>query len=96
MISKTRRITIFFKKSALRNGILQKHVQLQENKCLCLFLDCKARWNSLVPMTRRFLKMSNCINEALHEIGANKIKEENIVILKEILLIMEPVELAVN
>ena len=47
-------------------------------------------------MIRRFLKVSNCINEALHEIGANKIKEENIVILKKFLLIMEPVELAVN
>ena len=34
LLSETRRIIIFFRKSALRNGILQKHVQLKENKCL--------------------------------------------------------------
>ena len=93
MLSETRRIIIFFRKSALRNGIIQKYFKLQENEYLCLLLDCKTRWNSLVPIF--FLKISYCINETLHEIGANKIKE-NIVILKEILLIIEPVKLAVN
>jgi hypothetical protein len=34
----------------------------QEKKILNLLLDCKPRWNSLVPMIERLLKPKNALN----------------------------------
>lgn len=59
-----------------------------------LLLDCKTRWNSMVLMVRGFLKLINCINMALSDLGAVLFKE-NLEILKVILLVLEPMEIAV-
>jgi len=50
VLTETRKIIKFFKRSAMRNNILQKHLFEQEVKKPRLLLDCKIRWNSLLHM----------------------------------------------
>lgn len=96
VLGETRKIIKFFKRSCVRSCILQKHVLEQEGTKLRLLLDCRTRWNSIIPMVNRFLKLINCINFALEELGKEKFREENIIILKGISEVLQPVELAVN
>lgn len=95
VLEEVRKIVIFFRKSALRSCVLQNHIINQGEKPLKLLLDCKTRWNSLIPMIRRFLKQIKSINMALNELGAEQFDEENLEILKEVFLVLEPMELAV-
>jgi hypothetical protein len=55
ILLKWRRIIKIFKKSPLKNDLLQQHVILQEGRQLSQILDCVTRWNSLVKMLERFL-----------------------------------------
>lgn len=32
-----------------------------------MLLDCKTRWNTIIPMIRRFLLLRHCINKTLIE-----------------------------
>ena len=38
-----------------------------------LTLDGKTRWNSILPMIDRFIKLKNCIPKALREIGSTEV-----------------------
>jgi len=96
VLAETRRIIKFFKRSAIRSSILQKHVFEQEGKKLRLLLDCKTRWNSLLHMINRFLKLINCINKALFALGQEQFDSVNIKVLKEIMQVLEPIELVVK
>ena len=48
VIRKVRTVVKMFRKSPLKNEILQKHIQAQLNTELKLILDSKTRWNSLL------------------------------------------------
>ena len=96
VLAETRRIIKFFKRSAIRSSILQKHVFEQEGKKLRLLLDCKTRWNSLLHMINRFLKLINCINKALFALGQEQFDSVNIKVLTEIMQVLEPIELVVK
>lgn len=85
IINHIRQVSKFFRYSPVRNSILQKHVVEKEGKELNLLLDCKTRWNSLVPMIERFLKLNGYIKKALTDLGKTElIKDEFIPFLKEI------------
>ena len=58
-----RNLVKFFRKSAVRNSILQRYVQEKESKTLFLLLDCKTRWNSLIPMIERLIRIKDCIKK---------------------------------
>ena len=45
-----------FRKSTLKNGVLQKYVLLEQNKELSLVLDCRTRWSSMYKMVERFFQ----------------------------------------
>ena len=75
---------------------MQKYIINQENKELQLQLDCKTRWNSLIVMIERFLKVKDCINKALVDLGMKEYKQENILVLEDILNILRPIEIAVK
>lgn len=95
-LSTIRKISKFFRKSAVRNSILQKHVFLQEGKQLKLLLDCKTRWNSLVPMVNRFNLLFPCINAALIELGQPQLDPIHVDVSKKIIQALEPVEITVK
>lgn len=91
-----RKISKFFRKSAVRNCILQKHVILQEGKQLKLLLDCKTRWNSLIPMVNRFIQLFPCINAALVELGQPQLDSIHVDVSSKIIQVLEPVEITVK
>ena len=49
-INKIRQIARLFRKSPLKNEILQNYVQMEHMKSLMLIIDSRTRWNSLVAM----------------------------------------------
>ena len=65
IISKVRKIARFFRKSLLKNQILQKYVQEEHGKKLQVMLDSKTRWNSLLAMLERILEIKSSISKAL-------------------------------
>ena len=75
--------------------MLQKYIKVQDQKELQLLLDVKTRWNPLVPMIKRFVRVIDCITKSLNELGSNEFYKKVLEILKEVLMIFEPFELAV-
>ena len=53
---KVRRVMKMFRKSPLKDEILQKHIQAQLNAELKLILDSKTKWNSLLEMIKNVSK----------------------------------------
>lgn len=96
ILDETRKIIKFFKYSSVRSSVLEKHIIDQEGKKLRLLLDCKTRWNSIIPMVNRFIKIYDCIQKALMELGQQKCSQKNIKVLEEISHVLQPVELAVK
>ena len=56
VIGKVRTVVKMFRKSPLKNEILQKHIQAQLNTELKLILDSKTRWNSHLEMIKIFVR----------------------------------------
>ena len=77
MLEKVRRICKIFRKSPLKNGQLQDFVRGEFGKELMLTLDCKTRWNSILPMIDRFIKLKNCIPKALRVVGSTEVISES-------------------
>ena len=55
VISKVRRIVCLFRRSPVKNSILQKYVNEEKGRELSLLLDFKTCWNSLIAMIERFI-----------------------------------------
>ena len=86
-----------FRKSPLKDEILQKHIQAQLNRELKLILDSKTRWNSLLEMIKIFVRAEKCIKIALVEIGTSTtITNAEIKILHDLIDVLEPVKHAVD
>lgn len=97
VIEQTRRIIKIFKKSAAKNCILQKYVLAEQNKEISLDLDVVTRWNSMVPMIKKFLLLKACIKKSLIELDIGELWiEGNIIVLKSLLDVLKPVQLAVE
>ena len=47
VFKKVRKVVKIFRKSPVKNVVLQKYVLLEQNKELSFVLDCKTRWNSM-------------------------------------------------
>lgn len=63
---KVRKICRTFRKSPKKNDYLQDFVMdINNGQRLNLILDVKTRWNSLLHMLERFLKLKDCIPSAL-------------------------------
>lgn len=76
LIQKVRRIVKLFRKSPLKDEVLQKYVKADHGKELKLLLDSKTRWSSLFIMLERFVKLRNGILKSLIDVKANIIMEE--------------------
>ena len=96
VISKVRRIVRLFKRSPVKNSILQKYVREENGKELSLLLDCKTRWNSLLAMIDRFISLKKPISKALIDIAATeKMDSIDWEILDHICRCLKPIEIAV-
>ncbi|GFV18931.1 uncharacterized protein TNCV_4758161 [Trichonephila clavipes] len=64
-IKKIRNVVKLFRKSPMKNDILQKYVK-EEFACeKMVYLDAKTRWNNLLAMLERFLGIKSIISKAL-------------------------------
>ena len=96
-IKQVRELVTWFKKSPLRNEVLQKVVVAKINKTLELLLDSKTRWDSLCLMLERFLLLVPSIKEALDQLGSRtKLDAIDIEMIKELISALQPIIVAVE
>lgn len=81
-LKKIRETVKYFKKSPVKNDLLQKLVQDSFGKKYKLLLDCRTRWNSICPMIERYFLLKNCTDI----ISPIKISDDEIHVLKVILI----------
>jgi len=67
VISKVRGYVKIFRKSPLKLEQLKKNAKDRFGKELTLLIDCKTRWNSILPMLKRFIYMKDVIKDTLAE-----------------------------
>jgi hypothetical protein len=95
VISKIRKIVKLFRKSPIKNDILQEEVKKQLGKEVSLILDCQTRWNSLLSMIQQFLKIKDAIAKVLTDISPLLIcSNDEVEVLLDIVAALEPVKLA--
>ncbi|GBP75913.1 Folliculin-interacting protein 1 [Eumeta japonica] len=96
-LKETRTIVKLFRRSPLKNITLQKYVKKEFGRELNLTLDVKTRWNSMLQMTDRFLKLKNAIKKALIDLEMSHLwDDKNVVILEKIYQILQPTKLSVE
>lgn len=94
-VSQIRKICKFFRKSPVRNTILQNYIKQEKGKELNLILDCKTRWNSVEDMIGRFLAVKECVVSALNDIGSSYMwNEAEYPKLLELHKVLGPIRLA--
>ncbi|CAH2208826.1 jg14831, partial [Pararge aegeria aegeria] len=97
VMTETRSIIRFFRKSPLKSITLQKHVVAEFGVELVLLLDVRTRWNSMLTMIERILKLKNAIKKALIDLDSSqKWNEDNITVLQKLQMILTPTKLAVE
>ena len=98
ILNRVRKIVKFFKLSPTKNSILQQYVTKKTNKEMSLLIDCRTRWNTIEIMIERFLKIKDCVNNALKTLNLTNhiIDEQGIRSLKNLLNILKPIKLAVE
>lgn len=97
VIKKTRKIVKMFRRSALKNEILQKYVVSDFKRERQLLLDVKTRWNSMAVMLERFYEMRNCVEKALVDIDPDlRLTQEDLKLISDIGNALKPVQLAVE
>lgn len=97
IISKVRKIINLFKRSSVKNDILQKYVVSDFNKEISLDIDCKTRWSSLLMMLEKFLKLKNCIKKALIDIESREsLEDSDFSHIKDVVESLQPFKLAVD
>ncbi len=77
-IKKIRKLASMFQRSPVRNHVLQKIIKEEKGKndkekdedknkdmTLPLVIDMKTRWNSLLPMLKRYMKLKNCVTRPM-------------------------------
>lgn len=96
-IKEVRNVVDFFRRSPTKNSILQRYVKEKFKKEIGLIRDIKTRWNSLEAMIERFIMLYSCIKISLIELNAiEKVQENNLVILKDMLDVLSPLKAAVE
>lgn len=71
-ITRMRKVEVMFKRSPVKNSLLQKFILRDAGSKLQLKLDSKTRWNSLVESAIRFLRVVAQIEEALRHKSIKK------------------------
>ena len=69
VIVKFRNIVRIFRKSPLKNEVLQSYIKEDLGKTLNLVMDCKTSWNSLINMISRLLTVRKPLCKAMIDIN---------------------------
>ncbi len=94
-ITKVRKISKIFRRSPKKNEVLQKYVKEERGEELSLMLDSKTRWNSLLAMVERYLKIQRSVAKALIDLEVNiVISEEEVGLLSSLATALQSVEMA--
>ena len=91
LISQVRKYVKLFRKSPLKLSQLKKNTMETLGKELTLVLDCKTRWNSVLPMLERFDKIKDIIEITLAEYNIDYDSSINVKI-DEIIKSLNPVQ----
>lgn len=97
-LTKLRTVAKLFKRSPVKNGLLQRAVIETHGKELSLLLDSKTRWNSIIPMVKRYVTLKNEVAGTLTQLNKAELTltENEVSNLIEIINVLEPVEILVN
>ena len=84
-----------FRKNPVKNDdVLQKHVKAEFRREYMLILDSKTRWNSLVDMIKRFVKLKKSIKMSLIELSSDiHFSDEEFNELEDLIAALEPVKI---
>ena len=96
IIRKVRRITRMFRKSPVKNDCLQKYCQEAHGLELQMIIDVRTRWNSLLQMVGRFLRIQKEIEKALINFSLQEeiLSEPEIRQLRSLKEVLEVVEIS--
>ena len=97
LIQKVRSLVSKFRKSPLKNEILQKQCFIEFGKELQLINDCRTRWNSLCSMLERFYQLRNCVQKAMIDLTMQSdFTEKDFCDIKELVEALKPVRSTVE
>jgi hypothetical protein len=94
VINKVRKIARLFRKSPLKNEILQKYVTEDHGKNLMMILDTKTRWNSLLAMLERYVEIRSPVSKALIDLKNTdiEIEKEEATVIQNVVSALLPVK----
>ncbi len=94
LINKVRKISRSFRRSPLKNDLLERKCQEKETRHKQLLIDTKTRWNSMLAMVKRFLEMKDLVREVLEEMDNSRDfpSEEELDLLLQVVEVLEIVE----
>ena len=96
VVNKVRRIVKLFKRSPLKNEILQTY-EKRNTPGLQLILDCRTRWSTLLNMLERIVKLRIPIHKALLDLDIDiKLNDEEFHHINNIVQALDPIKLAVE
>ena len=91
VIMTVRKYVRIFRKSPLKLAQFKKNVLETYGKELTLILDCKTRWNSVLPMLERFFELKSIIKSTMLELNYDY--DDNIEVqIFEIIQCLKPVQ----
>ena len=97
VVNKVRRVVKLFKRSPLKNEILQTYVKEKHPNGLQLILDCRTRWSTLLNMLERIVKLRIPIHKALLDLDIDiKLNDEEFHHINNIVQALDPIKLAVE
>ena len=97
IITNIRDIVKLFKNSPMKNSILQNYVKETEKQELSLLLDCRTRWNSMLVMIERFLRLADSVEKALHDLNCSYLWSSELKFeANQIFKTLKPVQIAVE
>ena len=86
-----------YRRSPVKNEVLQKYVLLKQNKEFSLVLDCKTHWSSMYEIIERFIYLKKCISKALLDLSIeHDISTAEFLFLNNPKCTLEPIKLAID
>lgn len=96
-LAKVRNIVCMYRRSPVKNALLQQYIKEIHGKELMLILDCRTRWNSVETMLTRFLRVYDSVKAASIELNLKEylMDDDEIILLNDLLKCLEPIKMAV-
>lgn len=94
VINKIRTVVRLFRRSPVKNDVLQKNCQAEFGKELNLIMDTRIRWNSLLKMLSRFLEIRTAVEKTLKDLdhGSKCLDEYEVSLTKDLKETLEIIE----